>query len=224
MHLTSQKIRLIIFIACGAPFVWLGYALTNHKLGINPFESLMVVTAHSGFIMMLLSLSMTPLRRWLIKLFRLFPSIHWGKRLSDWNILIKLRRMFGLFSFFYISAHAYTYLDLELNWIWDEFVWELKARGFLIVGLICWLILMILAVTSLKSIQKKMRKWWRRTHRLVYPLSILACLHFLWAAKETNFQPYYYWFIVLLLLSERLIASYLPRYKQQADQGMEIER
>ncbi len=220
----DRRIRLCIFILSGCPLAWLAYGLSYNNLGVNPFETLMAVSGHSAFILLLLTLTMTPLRRWCIWSLKKCHSIRWGKRISDWNTLIRLRRMLGVYSFVYASVHLWTYLDLELSWLWDEFLWEISSRHFLILGGISWCILLLLTITSPKKVQKKMRKWWRTTHRLAYPLSVLLCLHFLWAVKETNIQPYYYFFVTVILLGHRLLAAYLPDLKRINDTGMETKR
>jgi len=220
---SENPIRLLLFIASLGPFAWGIYAFYFDRLDINPFETLMVLSGHSALIFFLISFLITPLRRWLTWCFKCSDQMKWGKRLSDWNLLIRTRRMFGLYSFFYASVHLGLYLELELSWLWDELLWELKERRFIGVGLFSWFILLILTVTSPKKIQKKMKRWWRRTHRLVYPLSLLCCAHFLMGTKETNIVPYYL-VIVAALLGHRLIVAYWPKISREDDTGLEIKR
>jgi sulfoxide reductase heme-binding subunit YedZ len=132
--------------------------------------------------------------------------------------------MFGIYSFFYTSLHMVAYLDLELSWLWDELLWELQERHFISIGLASWLALLMLTLTSPKAIQRRMKKWWRRVHRLVYPLSLLVIVHFVMSTKETNLQPYYYLAIVVVLLLHRILVAYLPTLVSREDTGMEHTR
>jgi len=219
-----NSIRLCVFIVSALPIFWLAFHYYFNSLGLNPFETIMATTGHNALIFLLLSLLITPLRRWLINIFRWINRIKWGKRLSDWNILIKLRRMLGIYSFVYATLHMLAYFHLELAWIYEEIAWELNARPFINIGLICWCLLFLLTLTSPKFMQKKLKKWWRTLHRLVYPLGILACLHFWLSTKETNSYPFYYALILSVLLGHRFIVAYLPKTLRIHDDGLETKR
>ena len=220
----DKLIRISLFTLSIQPLLYGIYAFKAEQLGINPFEALMSLSGHAALVFLLISLAITPVRRWLTVGLKHYARINWGKRLSDWNLLIRTRRMFGVFSFFYATLHMGLYLELELSWLWQEFVWEIQERYFLTIGLICWCLLLLLTATSPKWVQKKTKRWWRRTHRLVYPLSILACLHFLLGVKETNPEPYYYLVVVMILLGHRVVVAYLPRFTRADDVGMELNK
>ncbi|MCO7223656.1 sulfite oxidase heme-binding subunit YedZ [Pleionea sp. CnH1-48] len=215
-----KSIRIAIFIISALPLGWMVHAYYYDNLGINPFEALMNVSGHSTMIFLLLSLAITPVRRWLTFLFRQFKTIKWGKRLSDWNLLIRTRRMLGLYSFFYCTVHAAIYLHLELDWIVEELLWELNARNLIKVGFVSWIILLILSLTSPQWMQKKLKRWWRRIHRLVYPLALLAGFHYLLSGKPTDQLPYVYAAIIILLLGHRIVVKLLPKLRRNDDTGM----
>lgn len=220
----STPIRILVFITSLCPSIWLYQQYVNQDLGLNPFETIMSISGHCSFIFLIITLAITPARRWLIFLFKRMTFLKWGKRLSDWNLLIKLRRMLGIYSFYYAVIHAWSYFHFELDWLYEEFIWELENRIPIGVGLVCWLILFVLTITSPKFIQKKMGKWWRKTHRSIYPLSLLMSIHFFLITKETNEVPYYYLFIIMLLLGHRLIVSHLQSFKRIYDNGLEAKR
>ena len=220
----DAAIRIVAFVISACPFFWMLHGYYRDELGINPFENLMKVSGHSAMIFLILSLSITPLRRWLTFTFKRLRVIKWGKRISDWNVLIRMRRMLGLYSFFYCTLHGFVYFEFELDWLYSEILWELRERQFINLGLISWVVLLVLSITSPSYIQKRMRRWWRRVHRLVYPLALLACLHFFLASKPTDQDPYIYAFFVGILLGHRLIVSVLPKFKRSDDNGMLAER
>lgn len=220
----SNAIRFIVFLVSAIPFIWLVLHYKNGTLGLNPFESIMAITGHSSLIFLVLTLAITPMRRWLIFAFTFFPSIKWGKRLADWNVLIKLRRMLGIYSFFYASLHMLAYFELELSWIWQEVIWEVSNRHFILWGISAWVILLILTITSHKSIIKRMKHWWRPTHRSIYLLSLIAWTHYFLSTKETNLSPLYYLFVISILLLYRIIANYHSRFKNKHDDGLEAHR
>ena len=211
-------------LAASVPFFWILGAFYFNQLGLNPFATLIKLTAHTAIALLIMTLAITPLRRWLITLFRFFPQFRYGKRLSDWNVLIRLRRTIGLFSFFYATLHVWVYFDLELAKSFSELAYEISTRQFIVFGLIAWILLIPLAITSLNRIQKKMGKWWRRLHRAIYGIVILVFIHHLLAVKATDFTPYLYGLLIFILLGHRILVATIKQFRQRQDDGMEAYR
>jgi sulfoxide reductase heme-binding subunit YedZ len=140
--------------------------------------------------------------------------------LADWNFLIYNRRLLGLCSFYYASAHLNIYLYYELSFEWTEFYFEITERIFIALGLISWLLLMILALTSPDMMQKRLKKNWRRIHKLIYLIVPIVLAHLI---LETKIMQWYLWVYLALLATlsiHRIAVRYLPSLKNIADTGM----
>lgn len=187
-------VKPLVFLTGLLPAAWLTWALLNDALGANPFEEL---TRQSGLWtlrFLLLTLAMTPLRRLL------------GR---PWPL--RYRRMLGLFTFFYASAHLLTYLWFDQFFDWQEIFTDIAKRPFITVGMLAWLLLLPLALTSTKGMMKRLGRHWKRLHQLVYAIGLLAVLHFLWLVKADLREPLIYMAILLSLLGVRLYLR--PRRK-----------
>jgi sulfoxide reductase heme-binding subunit YedZ len=185
-------IRLLkpaVFVACLGPAAWLVYgAFLGGDLGVNPVET---ITNHTGIWtlrLIALSLAITPLR-WL----------------TGWNRVIQLRRMVGLFAFFYGTLHFLTYfvLDHSLMFagLWDDVV----KRPYITAGFTAFVLLIPLAVTSTQGwIRRLGGRTWNRLHRLIYVTAVLAVLHYWWKVKLDTSSPALYAAIVGVLLGARV--------------------
>ena len=118
-------------------------------------------------------LALTPLRHALVWLSRRLGT-RWGRRFSDWNWLVYLRRPLGLASFVYASAHLALYATLDLDLQWHEFVLDLDGKRFVLAGLAAFALLVPLAVTSTDAWMRRLKRNWKRVHWLVYPAALLA--------------------------------------------------
>lgn len=215
--------RVLLFLFSSLPSLLLVSDFYGGKLGFNPFDALIGRTGYWAMFYLLLTLAITPLRRWLGFLCR---SMQWlyGKRLADWNFLIKSRRMLGLFSCFYLCWHGSVYLHLELDWN-PEWLWEdMQDRPFLLMGSLGLGISILLALTSPQWARRKLGKRWRRLHRSMYVLSILAALHVLLEAKVGENSAFYYSAIIVILLLHRLLVHYVNRWRRVEDNGLEAKR
>lgn len=212
-----------VFITSLLPIFLLAYKYQTDTLGINPYATLIETTGFWSIVFLLLTLLVTPLRRWLCW-FCNFRKHPYGKRLSDWNYLILSRRMLGNYTFFYVSIHCSIYLHLDMGWDWQEILYDLKTRSFLTLGLISWLALIPLAATSFKAAQKKLGRYWRKLHRLTYAIVILAICHIWLEAKPTDFTPYLYTLSACILLGHRLAVLAIRKWRRKDDTGMEVYR
>ena len=179
-------LKTTVFVLCLMPLAWLAYALLTNQLGANPIEVVTRRLGEWGLQLLLVTLCMTPLKDLLQQ---------------PWPI--QLRRMLGLFSFFYLVLHLFSYLWLDQFFDWFEIWTDIKDRPFITVGMLSMLGLLALALTSNKWSQRKLKRNWRRLHFLVYPIAILAVLHFFWLVKLDLLRPVIFAACLALLLGYR---------------------
>ena len=178
-----------LFALCALPGLALLVLLLAHGLGSNPLEFLMHTTGRSALVLLTLTLCITPLRLGLTQL-SIFTNRRFGKRLSDWNWLIRLRRPLGLWSFAYAAGHAWIFAHFDLGYDWAAAYSEVVEKPYILVGLCALLLLLLLAATSPHAMVRRLGRWWRRTHRLVYVAAVLALLHFWWLVKPGLWTPW----------------------------------
>lgn len=173
-----------VFVLLSLPFCWLVYALFTGGLGANPVEALTGYTGEWALQILLLSLAMTPLRILLKK---------------PWPI--RLRRMVGLFAFFYGLMHLLTYLIIDQQLDGAAIIADIIERPYITAGSVAFLILLSLAATSTNRIMKRMGKRWLSLHKLVYVATGAALLHFVWLTRGDQIEPLVYLavFVVLML-------------------------
>ncbi|UCB56032.1 MAG: sulfoxide reductase heme-binding subunit YedZ [Thiotrichales bacterium] len=187
----SYVIKPALFILCLVPFALLVVGLVNDSLGTNPVERITHETGDWTLRFLLITLTITPFRR-----------------LTGSSWLIKLRRMFGLFTFFYACLHFLTYIWFDHYFDWIEIVKDIPKRPFITVGFIAFVLLIPLAATSTNSMMRRLKKNWVKLHKLVYVIAVLGVLHFLWLVKADTLEPLIYASILLVLLGYR---AYLQR-------------
>ena len=177
-----------VFLAALGPFLYLLHGVLGGHLGPNPIDTLTDQTGTIAIRMLLVSLSLTPLR-WLLR--RSWP--------------VKLRRMLGLFAFFYAFLHVCIYLvldqQLELGLIWSD----LAERPYIVAGTVAILVLIPLALTSTKAMVRRLGRRWSALHRGVYIAGAAAVIHYVWLAKGDLIEPLVYVALLLVLLGYRLI-------------------
>ena len=179
-------LKPILFILCLVPFAVLVIGAVNDTLGTNPVETMTHETGEWTLRFLLLTLLITPLRR-----------------LSGHNWLIRLRRMSGLFAFFYACLHFLTYIWFDHYFDWMEIVKDIPKRPFITVGFTAFVLLVPLALTSTNAMMRRLKKNWTRLHKLVYVIAVLGVLHFLWLVKADILEPMVYALILLILLGYR---------------------
>lgn len=172
----------------------LALGLTD-RLGVNPIEFITRSTGTWTLVFLLLTLSITPLRR-----------------LSGWGWLIRLRRMLGLFAYFYACLHFTTYIWLDQFFDWGEIVKDVYKRPFITAGFSAFVLLLPLALTSTDAMMRRLKRNWGRLHQLVYPIALLAVTHYWWLVKKDITQPALYAACLALLLGMRLWWRLESRY------------
>jgi methionine sulfoxide reductase heme-binding subunit len=185
-------LKVGVFGACLSPLVVLAYQALTHNLGANPIDEITDQTGIWTLRLLLITLAVTPARR-----------------LTGWNRLIQLRRMLGLFAFFYGSLHFLTYIWLDQFFVFEDIIADVMERPFITVGFASFTLLIPLAITSTTAMIKRLGgKWWRRLHRLVYAIAIGGVVHYLWLVKADIQQPLLYGGILAVLLIYRFWDMY----------------
>lgn len=190
-------------------------------LGANPLERIERDTGRWAIVCLTLSLAVTPGRKFLARAMTLVRS-PLGKRLSDWNPLVRMRRMIGLMAFAYAALHIGAYLELDLAWEWSELLRSLREKPYVLVGAFAFLMLLPLAGTSTDGAMRRMGRHWKRLHRLSYVAAIAAALHFLWLSKPGVFTAYPYVGAIAVLLAYRALVALRPGFDPRRDGGDEV--
>ena len=189
------QLKAALFLASLIPLIrlsWYGY---SSQLGANPIEFITRSLGTWTLVFLLITLSITPLRK-----------------LSGWSWLIKLRRMAGLFAFFYALLHFITYIWLDQFFDLNSIYKDVIKRPFITIGFTAFILLIPLAVTSTNAMMKKLGgKRWQMLHRLIYPIAIFAVLHYWWLVKKDITQPLIYAAVLATLLGYRVWIKRLKR-------------
>ena len=194
-------VKLILFTAALLPFARLVVFAFTDRLGANPIEFNTRSTGDWTLYFLCLTLAITLLRR-----------------LSKWNWLIKLRRMLGLFAFFYAALHFTTFLWFDHLFDVDEMWKDVLKRPFITVGFTAFVLLIPLAATSTNGMVRRLGgKRWQWLHRAIYLIAPLGILHFWWmkAGKHDFAQPILFGTVVAVLLLARVYWSVLQRRAQK---------
>jgi len=191
--LLQRITKPVLWLLCLAPATWLIYGLFTNTLGPNPAETLIRSTGDWSLRMLCLALAITPLRQ----AFNLYA-------------LAKLRRLIGLFAFFYVVLHAVCYAWFDMYWQWSDIWQDILQRPFILVGMLTFVLLLLMAITSPKRILKAMgAKNWQRLHRCIHLAAWLALLHFYWMrlGKNNLNEVFVYVTIVVALQGWRVYKS-----------------
>ena len=156
-------LRVLCFALCLIPALWLAGEWLTDSLGINRLNRLLYFTGRWALIMLALSLSVTPLRRLSVR-WSQHARARYGKRMSDWNWLIRLRRQLGLFTLFYASLHLLIYGLFDAALDMQSVREDLRERPFIGIGLIAFVLLLPLAATSSQAAMRALGGAWRRLH------------------------------------------------------------
>ena len=188
----------VVWLVCLAPLAQLVWLTATNDLGANPQEFMNRFLGDWAIRLLLVALAVTPLRM-----------------LTDWNVVLRFRRLLGLFAFFYIYLHLASYVALDQVFNWGEIWKDIVKRWYITVGVAGVLCLLPLAVTSTKGWIKRLGgRNWNRLHKLVYPAGALACLHFYMMRKGVQLEPIVYAVICSSLLAFR--ATYWLRLRTTA--------
>jgi sulfoxide reductase heme-binding subunit YedZ len=200
-----KLLKTVLFLAALLPFARLVLFTFTDRLGANPVEFITRNTGDWTLYFLCMTLAVTPLRR-----------------LTKWNWLLKLRRMLGLFAFFYATLHFTTFLWFDHFFDVQEMFKDVIKRPFITVGFIAFLLLIPLAVTSTNGMVKRLGgKRWQWLHRAIYLIAPLGILHFWWmkAGKHDFAQPILFGMIVAMLLLMRVYWKLMQTRSQKRQVG-----
>jgi sulfoxide reductase heme-binding subunit YedZ len=184
-----QKLaRPLLFTAALGPAAYLIYLGFTNGLGINPAETLQLETGTWALRFLVITLAVTPVRR-----------------VTGWNRVIQYRRMLGLFAFFYAFVHFLTYLILDLSLAFGALLADVAKRPFIMAGMLAFVLMIPLAITSTKGWIRRLGKRWLMLHRLIYVSGISAAVHYLWKVKVIVGPPVYYAAVIAILLGFRIV-------------------
>lgn len=195
-----RAVKALAFLACTVPGVRLTYNAFWGDLGVNPVETLQRVSGEGALAILLCSLAVTPVRR-----------------ITGWNRLQGMRRMLGLWAFFYAVAHFLFYILLDQACLyWSDcqlaaVVDDVVKRKFILAGMVSLLAMVPLALTSTQGWIRRLGRKWQTLHRLVYVAGAAGALHFIWKTKVAEPEPYIYGAVLVLLLGARVVFSWQKR-------------
>lgn len=173
--------RLLVALLASFPFLALVASIAGQSLGPDPGQEVTESLGLAAFQLLIVTLCMTPLKRW-----------------TGWAGWIRVRRMLGLFAFFYAVLHVFAFLQFILGWsdLWATFT----KRPYIVAGALSFLMLVPLALTSTKGMMKRLGKSWKGLHKLVYAIAVTAWVHFIWQARSDIGEMVFYGVVILGLL------------------------
>jgi methionine sulfoxide reductase heme-binding subunit len=180
--------KILILLAAIVPLERLAWKAFHDGLGANPVEVITHSTGDWTLILILTTLSITPLRK--------LTKQYW---------LIGVRRMIGLFAFFYGCLHFTTYIWLDKSFDVHEMIKDVYKRPFITAGFTAFVLMIPLALTSTKGWIRRLGKNWQRLHRLIYVTGIAAVIHYIWLVKADLRKPLQYAFVLGVLLLYRVV-------------------
>ena len=183
----KNYLKPTIFFFLLWPIYIISYQIIFNELGPEPVDRIINHFGEWTLIFIILTLSMSPLRK-------ITNSTEW----------LKLRRMLGLFTFFYASIHMLSYVGLDYRFDFEPLINDVLKKKFIFIGFSAWVLLTLLALTSSDRMVRLLKYNWKRLHKLVYIIAIFGALHFIWLSKTILFKPLIYTLIILFLLSLRV--------------------
>lgn len=186
-------LKIVVWALCLSPVSWLAWKATHDLLGANPLSEITLSTGHWTLYLLLTTLAISPLRK-----------------ITHLNWLIRLRRLVGLFAFFYGCLHLMTYLWFDKFFDVHEIVKDIYKRPFITAGMTAWILMFPLALTSTAaSIRKLGGKRWQTLHRLIYASAIAGVVHFWWLVKRDLTRPEIMAAILTGLLAFRIVDRFV---------------
>lgn len=195
-------LKVVIHLAAFLPLLNLYYLAVIDQLGVDPVESVINFTGIGAFNLLLLTLTVSPL----------------AKAFKQ-GYLLQVRRLLGLYAFFYASLHLFNFFAFDLQFAWSLFFNEVVKRPYITIGMLAFVLLTALALTSINSLKRKMGKSWQLLHNVSYVIVILVGVHFYWSVKSEIITPLLYLLLTAIVLALRykklkvLILSLLSQNK-----------
>lgn len=185
--LKSSFAKPLVFVLCLLPFISIVWRIFFGDLGANPVETITFATGDWTLRFLLITLAVSPFRQWF-----------------GLSALPRFRRMLGLYVFFYACSHFLIWLVADHSLDFSDMIEDIIDRPYITFGFSALVLLIPLAITSNNAMIRRLGKTWKKLHRLVYAILVLAVLHYLWLTKADYLEPGIYAFIASLLLLQRL--------------------
>ena len=182
--------KTLVFFLSLWPLYVISYQIIFNQLGPEPVDRIINHFGEWTLIFILLTLSMTPLKK-------ITKSVEW----------IKFRRMLGLFTFFYASIHMLSYVGLDYRFDFEPLINDVLKKKFIFIGFSAWLLLIPLAITSSERMVRLLKQNWKKIHRLIYIIGIFGVLHYIWLSKTIFFKPLIFLIVLIILLLFRIKVS-----------------
>ena len=189
-------LKVLVHIACLAPVAWLVVHLFQSNLGPDPNQTVTFFTGRGTLRLLVITLAISPIRK-------LIPKLGW---------MIRFRRMLGLYAFFYGCLHLMTYLWLYAGFSWAAIVDDISLRRFIVAGMIAWLLMLPLALTSTAwSIRKLGGRNWKRLHWLIYLAATSGVVHYWWGVKQGVMTPMAITLALAVVLAARPVLTWVRK-------------
>ena len=185
MALPIPLFKGVVFVLALLPLSGIAWDLYSAGLGPDPGQIITERLGLAAFQCLLLTLCMTPFARW-----------------TGWSAWVRVRRMLGLFTFFYACLHLLAFLQFVLGW--SDLGTTFTQRPYIVLGALSFLLLAMLAATSFQMAMRRLGRGWKPLHRLVYLAVLLAWGHYLWQARSDITPMVAYGMVMLLLLAVRV--------------------
>ncbi len=185
------------WIALGAgliPLLWLFVDLAIGHLGSNPIQSLNIRLGDWSLRFLILTLAVTPVQT-----------------VTQWHGMTDFRQLFGLYAFFYASLHVFVYLLVDHALIWPMIFTDIIESPYIWFGILAYIVLFLLAISSPKWAKKQLGKNWKKLHRFIYMGSGASLIHYFWQLKGNLAEPLFYLLLLFLLLGFRVLIRFKNR-------------
>lgn len=188
MILRINNLRSLTLVGCLIPLLWLFIDITFDNLGSNPIQALHIRIGDWSLRFLCLTLAITPIQT-----------------VTKWRGMTDYRQMFGLYAFFYATLHVLAYLLVDHALMWRMVGIDVIESPYIWFGVLAYLIIFSLALTSPKWAKKRMGKTWKKLHRFIHIAAVAAIVHYFWQLKGNLAEPLFYSIVVFLLLSFRIL-------------------
>jgi methionine sulfoxide reductase heme-binding subunit len=176
------------------PLFWILVDIVFDNLGANPIQALHIRLGDWSLRFLCITLAITPIQK-----------------ITRWPGMANYRQLFGLICFFYASLHMLAYLTIDQALVWSIIVTDIVESTYIWFGVMAYIVILLLAITSPKSAKKSMGKSWKKLHSFIYPASVAVIIHYFWQLKGNLLQPIFYMTLVFLLLAFRVANWYKDR-------------
>ncbi|MSR16763.1 MAG: sulfoxide reductase heme-binding subunit YedZ [Methylococcaceae bacterium] len=188
MDFQIKNPKLVMFAACLIPLLWLFLDIAFDNLGSNPIQALHIRLGDWSLRFLCITLAITPIQT-----------------ITKWRGMTDYRQMLGLYAFFYATLHLLAYLVVDNNFMWSIIGTDIIESPYIWFGVVAYLIVFTLAITSPKWAKKLLGKTWKKLHRLMYASAVAAIIHYFWQLKGNLAEPLLYLIIIFFLLGFRVL-------------------